>query len=57
MPIHYQPAATRQDLRRLFSSQARLLADRLDSGLGLDLRSLKNLLRVAFALVMTERQA
>jgi hypothetical protein len=46
------PLAT---LRIIFASQARLLADRAECGLGVDVRSLRNLLRVAFALAVAGR--
>jgi hypothetical protein len=52
-----QPFPASAELRRLFCGQARLLADRLDRGYGLDLRSLRNLFRVAVAIVLKEVRA
>jgi hypothetical protein len=40
------------DLRLAFVSMARLLANRAELGLAIDVQSLKNLLRVAFALTI-----
>jgi hypothetical protein len=47
--------ASSSDLRLAFVSMARLLADRAELGLGIDVRSLRNLLRVAFALAIAGR--
>jgi hypothetical protein len=59
-PSHGSPepdTSTADDLRVVFVGQARLLADRLDLGYGLDFRSLRNLIRVAVALVIAEQRA